>query len=301
MFAPAAPLARAVDTAKRQYRQTRRRVRDEVDVAHQLYEDATLSPQEAHQEGEPVPEEMDAEEAAEIVDDEYRPLMSDDHQQRGAKTPSRQGDDDRDAREDEEDDHQGGHAWTYRDGDGAATKARKLEVWLAQGIFFVRRRLFLSLLLPSSSLERLTPCSVQILGAAILLSWNTEIVAGSYFGERLKDSPFERSFANFVALTFTTANLLFLAWANATQAKVSSRARVLASAHPLTPYGPAGGLESPDPVESVRPDRHPVHLCHFDSVRQYQPYVRSKFASSLVVTTADQSLFRTRADSSSAS
>lgn len=140
MFAPAAPLARAVDNAKRKYRQTRRRVCDEVDVAQQLYEDATLSPQEAHRDGEPVPEEMDAEEAAEIVNDEYRPLMSDDRQQRGAKTPNnRQGDDDRDAREDEEEGDQGGHAWTYRDGDGAATKARKLEVWLAQGIFFVRR------------------------------------------------------------------------------------------------------------------------------------------------------------------
>lgn len=68
---------------------------------------------------------------------------------------------------------------------------------------------------------------LQTLGAAILLSWNTEIVAGSYFGERLKNSPFERSFANFVALTFTTANLLFLAWANATQAKVGPLPRAL--------------------------------------------------------------------------
>ncbi|GAA5966251.1 hypothetical protein JCM8115_006426 [Rhodotorula mucilaginosa] len=201
MFAPAAPLARAVDKAKRQYRQTRRRVRDEVDVARDLYQEATLSPQEAHREGEPVPEEMDAEEAAEVVDDEYRPLMSDDHQQqqRGAKTPNNR---QRGADNGDEEEDQGGHAWTYRDGDGAATKARKLEVWLAQGIFF-------------------------ILGAAILLSWNTEIVAGSYFGERLKDSPFERSFANFVALTFTTANLLFLAWANATQAKADLNRRIL--------------------------------------------------------------------------
>lgn len=232
MFAPAAPLARAVDKAKRQYRQTRRRVRDEVDVAQQLYQDATLSPQEAHREGEPVPEEMDAEEAAEVVDDEYRPLMSDDHhqQQRGAKTPNdRQRGDESDSQEDEDDDQGGGHAWSYRDGDGAATKARKLEVWLAQGIFFVRRPLsFPPLFMPRKLADT---CMAQILGAAILLSWNTEIVAGSYFGERLKDSPFERSFANFVALTFTTANLLFLAWANATQAKVSKRARMSSRPH----------------------------------------------------------------------
>lgn len=290
MFAPAAPLARAVDKAKRQYRQTRRRVRDEVDVARDLYQEATLSPQEAHREGEPVPEEMDAEEAAELVDDEYRPLMSDDHQQqqRGAKTPNnRQRGDESDSQEDEDDDQGGGHAWTYRNGDGAATKARKLEVWLAQGIFFVRTALFFP---PPFEFPEADPQSlVQILGAAILLSWNTEIVAGSYFGERLKDSPFERSFANFVALTFTTANLLFLAWANATQAKASQRARMSSrpSAHLLMPYLPAGGLESPDPVESVRPDRHPVHLCRFDPIRQYQSYVSSETRAPLVVSTAD--------------
>lgn len=73
----------------------------------------------------------------------------------------------------------------------------------------------------------LTAILHQVLGAAILLAWNTEIVAGAYFGERLKGSPFERSFANFVALTFTTANLLFLAYANATQAKGNLNHRIL--------------------------------------------------------------------------
>ncbi|GAA5874876.1 hypothetical protein JCM3774_006553 [Rhodotorula dairenensis] len=200
MFAPAAPLARAVAKAKRQYRATKRHVRQEVDVAQQLYQDATQSPEDAHREGEPVPEEMDPDEAGDLVEDEYRPLMSD--EQRGGKAGRRGAHDDDDGGSGSDEDDQGGHAWTYRDGDGAATKARKLEVWLAQGIFFV-------------------------LGAAILLSWNTEIVAGSYFGERLKGSPFERSFANFVALTFTTANLLFLAWANATQAKADLNRRIL--------------------------------------------------------------------------
>lgn len=60
----------------------------------------------------------------------------------------------------------------------------------------------------------------QILGACILLSWNTEIVAGAYFGARLVGSPFQTSFASFVALTFTTGNLAFLAHANATQGGV---------------------------------------------------------------------------------
>lgn len=228
MFAPVAPLARAVAKAKRQYRATKRQVRQEVDVAQQLYQDATQSPEDAHREGEPVPEEMDPDDAGELVEDEYRPLMND--EQRGKTGRRRGGAEDDDglgasggSGSDEED--RGGHAWTYREGDGPTTKARKLEVWLAQGIFFVSLScLAPSVAFPFRKLTRPPPrhdTRVQVLGAAILLSWNTEIVAGSYFGERLKDSPFERSFANFVALTFTTANLLFLAWANATQAKVS--------------------------------------------------------------------------------
>ena len=55
-----------------------------------------------------------------------------------------------------------------------------------------------------------------------MLAWNTEIVAGSYYSSRLVGSPFEFSYASFVALTFTTGNLLFLAHANATQQGVSS-------------------------------------------------------------------------------
>jgi hypothetical protein len=58
-----------------------------------------------------------------------------------------------------------------------------------------------------------------------LLAWNTEIVAGSYYSSRLVGSPFEFSYASFVALTFTTGNLLFLAHANATQQGVSLPSR----------------------------------------------------------------------------
>lgn len=302
MFAPAAPLARAVDKAKRQYRQTRRRVRDEVDVAQQLYEEATLSPQEAHREGEPVPEEMDADEAAEMVDDEYRPLMSDDQQQRGAKNPNnrQRGDSDSQVHDDEEEEEdQGGHAWSYRDGDGPATKARKLEVWLAQGIFFVRTAFFFPPLF--KPLEADPGSLVQILGAAILLSWNTEIVAGSYFGERLKDSPFERSFANFVALTFTTANLLFLAWANATQAKVSRRISFAAAA-------------LADAVLALQADLNRrilwslfiliAILCIFVGTTQFasiDPTCVRNLRSRSWSPQLTRSLFRTRADSSSAS
>ncbi|BGP14956.1 hypothetical protein JCM10213_007242 [Rhodosporidiobolus nylandii] len=86
-------------------------------------------------------------------------------------------------------------------GEGGAVKVRKLEVWLAYLIFF-------------------------ILGACILLGWNQIIVASSYFGSRLVGSPFEASFASFVSLTFTTANLVFLAHANATQAGANLARRI---------------------------------------------------------------------------
>lgn len=55
----------------------------------------------------------------------------------------------------------------------------------------------------------------------ILLGWNTSLVASEYFGSRLKGSRFELSYSSWVALTFTTANLVFLAIANITQHGVS--------------------------------------------------------------------------------
>ncbi|GAA6029782.1 hypothetical protein JCM8097_001047 [Rhodosporidiobolus ruineniae] len=86
-------------------------------------------------------------------------------------------------------------------GEGGEVKVRKLEVWLAYLIFF-------------------------ILGACILLGWNQIIVSSGYFAARLKDSRFETSFSSFVSLTFTTANLVFLALANATQGKANLSRRI---------------------------------------------------------------------------
>lgn len=54
-------------------------------------------------------------------------------------------------------------------------------------------------------------------GACVLLPWNSEIVASTYFGARLAGSPYEASFSSWLALTFTSSNLCFLALANATQ------------------------------------------------------------------------------------
>ncbi|GAA98152.1 uncharacterized protein L969DRAFT_46815 [Mixia osmundae IAM 14324] len=68
-----------------------------------------------------------------------------------------------------------------------------------------------------------------ILGTTILLSWNALIVASSYFQSRLLGSQFETSFASWVAMTFTTGNLIFLAHANYTQAKANPNTRIFIS------------------------------------------------------------------------
>ncbi|GAA5918501.1 hypothetical protein JCM1841_003270 [Sporobolomyces salmonicolor] len=187
MFAPGAPLARAVSRARESISKTRGAVVEEIQTAESLMDEATRTPEQAEEAGEELPEDLDASEAEERLDDEYRPLMddadraedtaeggsrsADQRTRKGLKTPK--GD-------------------SGADAEGGNTKVRKLEVWLAQGIFFV-------------------------LGACILLAWNTEIVAGAYFSARLVDSPFQFSYSSFVALTFTTGNLVFLAHANATQ------------------------------------------------------------------------------------
>ncbi|GAA6060265.1 hypothetical protein JCM10212_003965 [Sporobolomyces blumeae] len=177
MFAPAAPLARAVSKVRTSADRTRDAVVDEVHVAEDLAHQATRSNDQAEDEGDRVPEDFDADQAGELVDDEYRPLMDGDDgddQSHPKKHKKRKG------------------SPRGKDAEGGTVQTRQLEVWLTKGFFF-------------------------ILGACILLAWNTEIVAGSYYGARLEGSPFEYSYASFVALTFTTGNLLFLAHANATQ------------------------------------------------------------------------------------
>ncbi|BGO90609.1 hypothetical protein JCM10020v2_002252 [Rhodotorula toruloides] len=186
MFAPAAPLARAVSKARTAASQTASEIQDDIHVAERLYAQAT----HPEDEGQEVPEELDADEAEEVIEDEYRPLMDGEEGEEGR------------------DGEAGGKAAKGKrkrwDEEGGETKVRKFEVWLAQLIFF-------------------------ILGACILLSWNTEIVAGAYFGARLVGSPFQTSFASFVALTFTTGNLAFLAHANATQGGANLSRRIQSS------------------------------------------------------------------------
>ncbi|GAA5891685.1 hypothetical protein JCM5296_005511 [Sporobolomyces johnsonii] len=187
MFAPGAPLARAVSRARESLSQTREAVADEIQTAESLMNEATRTPEQAAEAGEELPEDLDASEAEERLDEEYRPLMDDadgdEHRAEGGSRSQNQR-----KREGRKTPNGAGGA----DAEGGTKKMRKLEVWLAQGIFFV-------------------------LGACILLAWNTEIVAGSYFSARLVDSPFQFSYSSFVALTFTTGNLVFLAHANATQ------------------------------------------------------------------------------------
>ncbi|BGP23736.1 hypothetical protein JCM10295v2_002637 [Rhodotorula toruloides] len=186
MFAPAAPLARAVSKARSAAHQTASEIQSDLHVAERLHAEAT----HPEDEGQEVPEDLDADEAEEVIEDEYRPLMDGEEGEEGHGGSRANGKGTKGKRQ----------RW---DEEGGETKVRKFEVWLAQLIFF-------------------------ILGACILLSWNTEIVAGAYFGARLVGSPFQTSFASFVALTFTTANLAFLAHANATQggANLSRRIQV---------------------------------------------------------------------------
>ncbi|GAA6001331.1 nucleoside transmembrane transporter FUN26 [Rhodotorula paludigena] len=185
MLGTSAPLARAVDKARTSAEHASSDLRSELHAAHELYADATRTPEQAAEEGEAVPERLSPEDAEEIVEDEYRPLMDDEGD---AGESGRRGSGAKRGRA------KRGHA----DGE---VKVRRLEVWLAQGIFF-------------------------ILGACILLSWNTTIVAGSYFKARLEGSVFETSFSSFNALTFTTANLVFLAHANATQGTANLSRRI---------------------------------------------------------------------------
>ncbi|GAA6052244.1 hypothetical protein JCM3770_007397 [Rhodotorula araucariae] len=166
MFGPALT---AASKARASVEHTRDTIAKELHTAERMRDEA---------------EHLEPEQAEEVIEDEYRPLMADEPEQDGGAggegaAPRRR--------------------WDH--GEDGETKVRKLEVWLAQGIFFV-------------------------LGACILLSWNTTIVAGSYYGARLAGSPFETSFASFNALTFTTANLVFLAHANATQGTANLSRRI---------------------------------------------------------------------------
>ncbi|GAA5852551.1 hypothetical protein JCM5353_002900 [Sporobolomyces roseus] len=165
MFAPAAPLAKAVS-----------KVKGEVETAEDLAHQATRTHEQTEEDGYEAPEDLDAEQAGHLVDEEYRPLMGDDEEAGNGSRPS----------------HGQRRDSKARDTEGSTLRTRKLEVWITKIAFFV-------------------------LGASILLAWNTEIVAGSYYSSRLVGSPFEFSYASFVALTFTTGNLAFLAHANATQ------------------------------------------------------------------------------------
>lgn len=76
------------------------------------------------------------------------------------------------------------------------------------------------------------------LGACVLLPWNTEIVAGSYIRARLEGSKMEASFSSWVALTFTTGNLVFLWMANRTQQGVSTLSQLLCIVSTVTDTTP---------------------------------------------------------------
>ncbi|SGY79544.1 BQ5605_C008g05158 [Microbotryum silenes-dioicae] len=183
MFAPLASASRAASRA-------RERTRSSIEAAEQLVDQA--GPGAEGLEG--ALHEIDGlepSEAEQRLEDEYQPLMSksaqaDQEEDEGQRERGRG------YRRDRSEGERSDDVKVKDDHLQLDLSTRKFELGLAYGIFF-------------------------ILGACILLAWNSIIVAGVYFGARLKGSKFQDSYSNFVALTFTTGNLSFLAWANVTQ------------------------------------------------------------------------------------
>ncbi|KAM0745979.1 nucleoside transporter [Meredithblackwellia eburnea MCA 4105] len=150
--------------------------------------------EEAHDD---TPEELDPDEARDLVEDVYRPLMAGEE---------RSGEDS----ETNADPGAGGAGHANRrgsareEGSGLDRKARRLEVHISYLCFF-------------------------ILGACILLPWNSEIVAGNYFRARLDGSPLQASYTSWVSLGFMGSNLVFLYLANKSQQKAVLSTRISTS------------------------------------------------------------------------
>ena len=115
MFAPAAPLAKAVS-----------KVRGDVETAEDLAHQATRTHEQTEEDGYEAPEDLDADEAGQLVDEEYRPLMGDDDEEGGSSRPSNG------QRRDSK----------ARDAEGSTLRTRKLEVWITKLAFFVSSSLF---------------------------------------------------------------------------------------------------------------------------------------------------------------
>lgn len=114
MFAPVAPLQGAVS-----------KVRGQVDTAEDLAHQATRTHEQAERDGDEVPEDLDADQAGHVLDEEYRPLME----------PNDDNDDDDDGRAPASRKRRGSKGV---DAEGGTFKTRKLEVYLTKGAFFVR-------------------------------------------------------------------------------------------------------------------------------------------------------------------
>ncbi|KAM0788956.1 hypothetical protein ACM66B_003030 [Microbotryomycetes sp. NB124-2] len=189
-----APLTAAVRSAS-QVRQTAEHTAETV--ADHVREDVQVARHlvDRARNEDPLHDET-PQEAEDELHDEYRPLMQDND---GDECENGQ----RGRTRHRNQKHANGGAQTIE------RRTRKVEVAISYSCFFV-------------------------LGACILLSWNSQIVASSYFGARLKGSSFETSYASWVAMSFTTGNLVFLAHANATQAGANLKRRIVFSIVALT-------------------------------------------------------------------
>ncbi|KAK4057846.1 peptidyl-prolyl cis-trans isomerase cpr6 [Microbotryomycetes sp. JL221] len=190
MFAPLVVAARSASQIRETVEHTRHSVAGHVEENVETAKHLVDRARHEDPEHDESPRDAQAE-----LEDEYRPLM-----ERGSTS------------DDEDEDHLERGRSRYRNKTRRAGKAssrveRKTKAWevaISYSCFF-------------------------ILGACILLAWNAQIVASSYFGARLKGSSFETSYASWVAMSFTTGNLVFLAHANATQAGANLRRRIVGS------------------------------------------------------------------------
>lgn len=110
------PVGAAAAKVRASVEHSRDRIHSELHTAEELVAEARRTEEEADQAGEEIPEELNAQEAEEVIDEEYRPLMDDGEAEEGQGRSKRSG--------------KGGL-------EGSKVKVRKLEVWIAYLAFFV--------------------------------------------------------------------------------------------------------------------------------------------------------------------
>ncbi|KAK4702309.1 hypothetical protein P7C70_g3917, partial [Phenoliferia sp. Uapishka_3] len=184
--APLPSLSRAASRA-------RRSLHDSIETAEQLADESRHHhvPNDHGDETPESAEDLEPEDAQEIVDDVYKPLMGDGRGSSGGE-------------------------------ENPEIKVRALEVSTAIGDQDGH-------LLQITLQVAIAYLCFFVLGACILLPWNSEIVAGTYFTARLDGSTMQASYVSWMSLAFMGSNLGFLYLANKTQQGANLAKRISVS------------------------------------------------------------------------